>query len=908
MRKRPLLLFACVFLTGLAYERYQRTELFLILLLFLIQELYFGIRYGRWRQMAGRGIVLLLVFFLGIFHMNREEGFRNVYLSELEEGNTVTVWGEVKKFETAEYGNRCILTDCYIRIHEVYENAENISFAIDGSKQNTIKSIEATNQILQGNDIMVYTSSDHYFEVGEIHEITGQMKKFSTARNQGNFDSEVFYQSQKIDFIVEAASTQDKSDDEEKAIRLLGKNQNSLEEAILSLKERLKRVYEDGMSEKTAGFYVAMLLGDKANLEESTKELFTIGGISHILAISGLHMSMIGRRVYTLLRKLRMGFFGAALWAGSILLAYCYMVGSGMSAVRAVGMMFLFFLAQCMGRSYDMLNALGVMVVILLWENPFLLEYSGFWFSVLALVGVGFTGKYLSALLEPVSIKAGERYKFAQKKLSAHLSCLLAIFKRKAEESFWMSIGITITTLPVVAYCYYEIPLYSTVVNMIVLPMLTPVFLLAVIGGLMGLWLPEAAQILFIPCGWLLQFYEWLCQVVSGFPGAEIICGCPTVRTIVVYYLLLVLGIFVLKRFFLASALAFQEKVSSGCAEESCRVSTTHILPKSAKANLNVEMDEKAACHVDIERISRNSEKNRIQKPNRIFFYVKIFKLLVCLSCIFLIIYPKAKPFEITFMDVGQGDGIYISTGDGVTCFIDGGSSSVKEVGEYRILPFLKSKGVAAIDYWFVTHADTDHISGVLEALESGFCIRHLLLAEAAPEDENYLRLLLAAKENQTEVLFMKAGDKICTKQSVFTCLYPKSMEIADKNEASLVLELEVFANTEGSSFRALFTGDISSEVEKVLLEQEQLWDIDVYKAAHHGSKYSNSADFLNVLSPEIAVISCSENNLYGHPATIAIENMQNAGADVYVTKDVGQITVWLNKENTSHCAMFLLQ
>ena len=327
--------------------------------------------------------------------------------------------------------------------------------------------------------------------------------------------------------------------------------------------------------------------------------------------------------------------------------------------------------------------------------------------------------------------------------------------------------------------------------------------------------------------------------MVEKLPCAELICGCPSMEQIVGYYLLLGGGIFLLKKM---------------------------LFWTSGSRSLDLQ--------------------------DKTFRLVTIGKCLLCVSCMLLLLYPKAKPFEITFLDVGQGDGIYISTGDGVICYIDGGSSSVKEVGKNRILPFLKSKGIRKIDYWFVTHTDTDHISGLLEVLESGFSVKYLVLAEASPKDENDRKLIQMAQKNKTEILWMKAGDKLCTKQTVFTCLYPDVMEIADKNEASLVLELEVMRGKEKAPIRALFTGDISTEVEQMLLKQKKIQKIDVYKSAHHGSKYSNSAEFLEVLSPKVAVISCSENNLYGHPAKNAIENMKHTGAEVYITKDRGQITV----------------
>ncbi len=803
MRKRPLLFFACVFLTGLAYERYRVMWLLLIPAALLLQEALLAYQaYRRRHQMdvpktcrrgrtmdvprsirnskcAGRSIILLSAFLLGMAKMHQEQEFRDAYLSQYEDGDTVTIWGEIRTFETAEYGNRCILTGCYIRINE---------------------------EAIACNEVMVYTSSTH-FQVGEIHEITGQFQNFSVARNTGNFDSRVFYQSQKIDFTVE-----------EDTSRLLGKNLSIIEKAILSLKEKLKNVYDSCMEEKTAGFYNGMILGDKSNLEESIKELFIIGGISHILAISGLHVSMIGRRFYMLLRKGRIGFVAAAFWASSVILSYCYMVGSGMSAVRAVGMLLLFFLSQCMGRSYDMLNALGLMCILLLWENPFLLEYSGFWFSVLALIGVGFVGFILSQ-----QVKRGK--------------------------CFWMSAGITLTTLPVVACCYYEIPLYSPLVNMVVLPVLTPVFLLAVVGGVVGIWLPTLAKLLFLPCACLLEWYEWICAFVRGLPGASVISGCPSIGVIVGYYVVLAVGILWLKQL--------------------------HTRKEA--------IDKRLAARYEKKKLWWLPDTSK--------------RIMVCLPlvCLALILYPKSQPFELSFLDVGQGDGIYISTGDGTTCFIDGGSTSVSELGKYRILPFLKSKGICSIDYWFVTHADTDHISGLQEVLASGYPVKSLVVAQACPKDANYKALLEMAKENQTEVIHMKAGDSIYSQNLALTCLYPGSTELQDRNEASLVLELEFDNMGTGSCFRAIFTGDISVETESFLLEQGILQEVDLYKAAHHGSKYSNSIELLTVLSPELAVVSCSANNLYGHPAKEAIANMRNSGAEVYYTMESGQITVTEN-------------
>ena len=755
MRKRPLFLIACVFLTGLAYQRYHAGVLWIFLIGILGVEVFCGFKHNTRKLMAGRSIILLSAFLIGMVHMQKEEGFRDAYMSKIVDDTECVVFGEISKIEHTDYGVRMILSDVYIHLEE---------------------------EVIPCNQVMVYASFNH-FQVGEIHKFTGKLNMFEKARNEGNFDAYVYYQSQKIDFSMWC----------EESV-LLGSSDAEWMKGLLYLKERLSQVFYDCMNIKPAGFFTGMILGDKTNLDEGIKDLFTMAGISHILAISGLHVSIIGRGLYQQLRKRGMGFGVAGIISGAVLVAYCFMVGNGMSAVRAVGMMILNFFAQYMGRAYDMLNALGAMVLMLLWNNPFLIEYSGFWFSVLALVGVGYVGKVLSEQVD------------SKKNIWNNLA-----------SSLWMCTGITLTTLPVVALCYYEVPLYSSFINFIVLPILTPIFVLALIGGIIGIWLPEIASFILVPCAWVLGLYEWLCEFVESLPWASIISGKPSEVVVVVYYLVLFGGIWLLDK-------CSRKGILAGC---------------------------------------------------------------LSVICFLLIVYPKPTPFEITFLDVGQGDGIYISAEDGSAYFIDGGSTSEDLVGEYRILPFLKSKGVTRIDYWFVSHADRDHISGLLEVLESGYEVRYLVISKHAPEDEIYLELIESAEACGTKIIRMDAGEKIVSERVTFTCLYPWGTSTQDKNDASLVLELEI-----PDGRKAFFAGDISTEIEQLLLGKGVIDDVWFYKASHHGSKYSNSSEVLEALQPEITVISCSENNYYGHPHAETVERIENVGSEVFYTMENGQVSV----------------
>ena len=254
---------------------------------------------------------------------------------------------------------------------------------------------------------------------------------------------------------------------------------------------------------------------------------------------------------------------------------------------------------------------------------------------------------------------------------------------------------------------------------------------------------------------------------------------------------------------------------------------------------------------------------------------------------LFVLLFPEKKEFEMDVLDVGQGDGIYLCTGDGVSFFIDGGSTDVKNVGQYRILPFLKAKGVRKISYWFVSHTDTDHISGLKEALSSGYRIEHLVIAKAVAKEEKTLELVQLAEKAGTKVLCMEAGEALCTKTAKLQCLYPAADARAeDVNDLCLVLRFE------DGGMSSMFAGDISTEVEEALVAQGLCAQVDFFKADHHGSKYSNSAAFLQALSPRLTVASAGEDNRYGHPGAEAVERIKDSGSQFLCTMDCGQVKI----------------
>ena len=154
--------------------------------------------------------------------------------------------------------------------------------------------------------------------------------------------------------------------------------------------------------------------------------------------------------------------------------------------------------------------------------------------------------------------------------------------------------------------------------------------------------------------------------------------------------------------------------------------------------------------------------------------------------------------------------------------------------------------------------------------------------------------LLEKAKAQKISILYLDAGDEMRFQKSRITCLFPDDDYKEEETNARSMVSLY-----ESKNFSALFAGHISSEEEQYLLEENRLQEVSCYKAAHHGSKYSNSEEFLEKLSPDISAISCGKNNRYGHPGKEAVLHMKKNSKNLYYTMDCGQITILPEKEYT---------
>ncbi len=637
---------------------------------------------------------------------------------------------------------------------------------------------------------------------------SGQIDPMETADNPGNFDELSYLRSCGVIMKVKADVKDIDIVDDDQDINISG----MLYEIRCHIREMLSKI----CTEDELGLLSAMVIGEKADIDKETKELYSMQGIAHVLAISGLHISVIGIGIYKILRR-KMWYISSATVSTLIMFGFSVMTGNSVSAVRAVAMFIMHVIADVCGRKYDMLSALSLSGLLLLMDNPYYITNSSFLLSYAAMVAVSVTGPMV---VEFVASKNGV------------LNTIL------------FNISLTFTSMPINACLFYRLPTYSMLLNLIVVPLMSVVLLMTILGIIAGFVVEQAGIFLIGTAVYILRLYKMLATWTEGLPFSSVVTGGLQWEAVIAYYGCLVAVLLIMK-------------------------------------------------------------------------YGKSLSKVLILACIMAaIVYsPKHTEFKICFLDVGQGDCSYIHSETGVDYLIDGGSTDEQGVGEYKIENFLEYMDVDTIEYVFVSHTDTDHISGIMELMERGMIgIDNLVLPVTDRADveqvlagyyettsdsvsENIVELTLLAKDNDINIMYFGAGDSLTDGNIKFYCVSPDIDETyADINEASMVLLMQY------KQMNAVFTGDIGADTEQSLVEdmvrltENKPDSITVLKVAHHGSKYSNSQAWLDTLKPDIAVISCGEDNSYGHPHEEAVERIEEVGSAVWNTAECGQVILEYKK------------
>lgn len=745
----------------------------------------------------GAFVVIFFTLIMGFMLMSNEITTRN-HIYDLKE-NTVIVQGKIYKIENTAFG-----TNIYLKGVEV-EN---------GEKSVSVKRI------------FVNTEKIPNVKIGNIIKVRGKLRQFEEAANKGNFDSRKYYLSLGFYGKIEAGT-----------IEVINSDYSGIRQGLYELRmeiiERLEKLCSDNngifsIINNKNGIIGAIILGDKTDIDSDIKELYSVSGIAHILAISGLHISFIGMAIYRLLRR-RFRFLFSAAVSIPVVLSFGIMSGFGISTIRAIIMFILKIIGEVLGRKYDAITAISLAGLVLLVQNPFVVCNSGFQMSFGAIIAI--------VLILPIVEEILNTDNKIIKVLSANFT-------------------ISLVMNPILAWNYYELPTFSFLLNIVVVPLMSVVIVSSIVGIFCScIMFGFGKAVIFPGCG-ILELYTFLCNIINKSSVASIVVGQPKVTIIIVYYAILLVVLFGLK----------------------------NIRTKYTRAEKERNIIKKETGLV----LEKKAKKERRIKGQNVKLRLACIVGFLLLNC--LIYYIPNQGFYITFINVGQGDGILIHGDNGTKVMVDGGSTSEKQVAKNCIVPYLKAEGIGTIDYSIITHTDKDHISGILEILENNnsnrIRIKNLVMPDINMKDDTYNELIEKAKLKKINVLYIKKGDTLSLGKTKIKCIYPETTTTAsDKNDYCTVLSVK------NKTSKILLTGDISKEIEEKIKDDIEE-NYTVLKVAHHGSNYSSSEKFLKKVNPKYSIISVGKNNSYGHPGNETMERLRKQGGVIYRTDEKGGITI----------------
>lgn len=698
--------------------------------------------------------------------------------------------------------------------------------------------------------------------MGSRVTVSGIFAPFSGASNPGEFDTAVYYRS------LGAGGRL-------REVRVLGQSREywRLREGLYRLKMCIRERLYNLFPEQEATIMCALLLGEKGDTDKELKALYQRNGILHILSISSLHVTIIGMSLYRLLRRTGLPISLCALAGGTVLLLYGMMTGFGISVCRAIGMYLIRMFGEICGRTYDLLTALAVAAAVMTVANPYYLQNAGFLLSFSSVLGIGAVYPVLVSGIQPV--RPG-RYGENQALL------LLRKSFGKVKRAALASLSITLATLPVQLWFYYEVPVWGVFINLMVLPLMKPLLIAGFVSLLPGLGTAGVFDRL------ILWWYERLCRLFDKMPFGVWNPGRPGIWQVAVYYGILVC-VLIFKKVEKSKTAGGTEKIKTAMGKK-----TT-----SSAGSIRNKVREKSG-HIGHKSAGKDLFSMDFGGGREMFFYKAIVRVTpgaaLAAAVLLLAIRPPAED-RVIFLNVGQGDSCLVQTAAGENYLFDCGSSSRSKTGQYVLLPALKYYGIRRLDGVFLSHSDGDHMNGILELLElagdNHLTIGQVLLPaiEEGVREEAFGGLLAVAdaagksQGSSMRVAWVGSGDAWNCGEARFVCLHPqKGCRGVEGNAYSQCFYADF------GSFSLLLTGDVEGAGEQALLaelKERKIESVTVLKTAHHGSRNSTPAELLDQISPQAAVISCGQNNRYGHPHKELLERLEAAGCRVFRT-DMG--------------------
>lgn len=735
---------------------------------------------------------------------------------------------------------------------ETTDNLSQISGSADADQMSIlISSQKTTSQINEMQEIFGKNASTLCYlqegealpKAGSYVRVFGEVSPFLQATNPGEFDTAAYYRRKDCLFALRKTK-----------ITAQTKNYGRLEESLSQLRYESEVLFRKLLGEKNGATASAMVLGRKKGMDSEVKALYQGAGISHLLAISGLHLSLIGAGLFGLLKKVRLPVTLSAGISTWILIVYAQLTGMGISTRRALVMFLLFLAAGLLKRTPDLPTSLAVAALLLLVPKPQRILDAGFQLSFSAVLGIA----VMIPVLQDGWEEAAPSLRVADGVAGWNIARAAIVRAcRLLRKNILAGLGITMTMLPFLLIHFYEWSPWSVLLNLAVIPLMG-ILLPCLIGLQLVARLTALAHCLELPqhllCAAIeaiFSCYEQLCRFTTALPGSILHTGYPTWQALTAYTIGLI-------------ALAVSGKKLRPHLRLAAAVCLMGIFLIRLPGELNVTMLDvgQGECvgietrehHVYLVDAGSTSKKKTGQYQ----------------------IIPWLK-----YIGTRSVEGIFITHWD---------EDHISAVGE--LLEWSKSSRVKIRRIFLPDVALKDEVLETLlqQIEEAEVSVEYLSAGEHMTDGalqisclHPYAKKVPEDRNDASLVLRLSQGDF----QMLLTGDLEKSGEDWLVEQARPAVE-QPHPATQGQALPCAPSTQLAA--------QNPL-RCTILDAGHHGASNATGEALLDLAQPELVLISCGKNNRYGHPAPETLKRLEERGIRWYSTAEVGAIQVHVGKK-----------
>ncbi|MGD9076104.1 MAG: DNA internalization-related competence protein ComEC/Rec2 [Desulfobacteraceae bacterium] len=683
---------------------------------------------------------------------------------------------------------------------------------------------EETRKVREKLQVTIY-NHPRDFAPGERIRFPARLRPFRNFHNPGHYDYEL---AMELRGFSSAASVSDG-----RRIVPMGRGHLGFPAEILERARRpIRNFFQKNLSPQNNALFRALILGERQRISPEQREPFNVAGLGHILAVSGLHIGLVGWLAYTIIKGLLSLSYRltlrtdirklAAVVTCFPIVAYACLAGFQVSSQRAMIMALTYLFSMIVGRDKEIWSTFALAAFVVLAIDPHSLFGISFQLSFGAVIGILWLAPAIySKIFAPVAedMKRGRIIE----RLWTYFGGLIAV-----------TLSAMIFLLPIISFYFHRISVVAIPANIIVVPILglwvIPLGLLSVASLPISTTLAQ----LFLQLGaWGMEWMTAAVQVWTHFPWASFWVVTPSAFEMLIFYSL-ILFIFFIRRW------------------------------SWAKWGLFVVLFLLAAD------ISYWAYKTRYNP---------------CL--------------KVTYLDVGQGNAALIQFPGKKRMLIDGGgfSRSTFDVGRMVVAPFLFNSKILRVDYLVLTHPQADHMNG-LRFIASHFHPKEFWYNGYGVRNHSFIELMriVEGSKIRKRLPFHIRGVREISgvKVELFHPYSEESKELllenaAGMNNSSLVLKLSYGGKS------LLFPGDLERAGEEVVISRAgSLLRSDILLAPHHGSRYSCSKAFLQMVRPQTCIISSGHGNYFGFPHSETLKRLSSAGSQVLRIDQEGAVQLSL--------------